>query len=120
MLKFNEKQKEYIIKRFSSKGMTKNKALVCFYILSGLSNKKIADKLCVTEKTIKFHLTHSKRCPGVFSILKIDKRSQIFLSLEWEEWQKIIDLRIEKEEISEKEVKKEENFQYLPTGKENF
>jgi len=36
-------------------------------IAKGVSNKEAADKLCVTEKTIKFHLTNIYRKMGVKS-----------------------------------------------------
>jgi hypothetical protein len=37
------------------------------YLKQGMNNKDIADKLCVCEKTVKFHLTHIYAKAGVKS-----------------------------------------------------
>lgn len=37
------------------------------YLKQGMANKEIADKLCVCEKTVKFHLTHIYKKAGVNS-----------------------------------------------------
>jgi DNA-binding CsgD family transcriptional regulator len=40
------------------KGLSHREAEVVELVAQGLSNKEVADKLFVTEKTIKFHLTN--------------------------------------------------------------
>ncbi|MBL7544292.1 MAG: helix-turn-helix transcriptional regulator [Bdellovibrionaceae bacterium] len=40
---------------------------VVTYIMNGLPNKEIADLLCVSEKTIKFHITNIYKKAGVRS-----------------------------------------------------
>lgn len=41
--------------------------LVADLLLQGMSNKEIADKLCVCEKTVKFHVTAILKLVGVDS-----------------------------------------------------
>jgi two-component system, NarL family, nitrate/nitrite response regulator NarL len=43
-------------------------------VLLGLSNKKIASRLGVTEKTIKFHLTN------IFAKIKVQSRAELIVS----------------------------------------
>jgi LuxR family transcriptional regulator, positive regulator of biofilm formation len=42
-------------------GLSKREAEVAEHVSRGLSNKEVGDKLFVTEKTIKFHLTNIYR-----------------------------------------------------------
>jgi len=44
-------------------------------VLQGLTNRQVADKLCVAEKTVKFHLTN------IYKRMKISRRSQIVWTL---------------------------------------
>lgn len=44
---------------------SKAEQLVVNYLLQGLANKEIADRLCVCEKTVKFHLTSIYKKAGV-------------------------------------------------------
>ena len=43
---------------------TKKELRVCILALSDLSNKDIADRLFVTEKAVKFHLTNINKKVG--------------------------------------------------------
>ena len=47
-------------------------AKVVRYVLEGWSNKEIGDRLCVAEKTVKFHLTN------IYSMLNISRRTELF------------------------------------------
>lgn len=40
------------------KALTTREQEVCYLVAKGFSNQEIGDKLFVTEKTIKFHLTN--------------------------------------------------------------
>lgn len=57
------------------KGLSKREAEVVILVVQGLTNKQVADKLCVAEKTVKFHLTN------VYKRMKISRRSQIIWTL---------------------------------------
>ena len=59
----------------SSKDISKRQASVVILTCMGLSNKNIAEALCVTEKTVKCHLT------VVFKKLKINHRGELLWAL---------------------------------------
>ena len=46
--------KNYLQKR----GLSKRESEVVILVVQGLTNKQVADQLCVAEKTVKFHLTN--------------------------------------------------------------
>jgi DNA-binding CsgD family transcriptional regulator len=39
-------------------GMSRAEFTVYSYVVQGLSNKEVADKVFISEKTVKFHLTN--------------------------------------------------------------
>jgi DNA-binding NarL/FixJ family response regulator len=45
--------------------------LVC----QGMSNREIADKLCIAEKTVKFHMTH------IFLVMGVRNRTSLAVSV---------------------------------------
>lgn len=47
--------------------LSKAENSVAEFLKTGISNKEIADKLCVTEKTVKFHLSSIYKKSGVKS-----------------------------------------------------
>ena len=57
------------------RGLSKREAEVVMLVVQGLTNKQVADRLCVAEKTVKFHLTN------VYKRMKISRRSQIIWTL---------------------------------------
>ena len=57
------------------KGLSKRESEVVILVVQGLTNKQVADQLCVAEKTVKFHLTN------VYKRMKISRRSQIIWTL---------------------------------------
>ena len=57
------------------KGLSKRESEVVILVVQGLTNKQVADRLCVAEKTVKFHLTN------VYKRMKISRRSQIIWTL---------------------------------------
>ena len=57
------------------KGLSKRESEVVILVVQGLTNKQVADKLCVAEKTVKFHLTN------VYKRMNISRRSEIIWSL---------------------------------------
>lgn len=54
-------------------GLSKREAEVAELVSKGLSNKEVADKLFVTEKTIKFHLTN------IYRKMSISSRTQLIV-----------------------------------------
>lgn len=54
-------------------GLSKREAEVAELVSKGLSNKEVADKLFVTEKTIKFHLTN------IYRKMNITSRTQLIV-----------------------------------------
>ena len=57
------------------RGLSKRESEVVILVVQGLTNKQVADQLCVAEKTVKFHLTN------VYKRMKISRRSQIIWTL---------------------------------------
>lgn len=47
-----------LIEQLARAGLSRREVDVAEWVVKGLSNKEIAEKLFVTEKTIKFHLTN--------------------------------------------------------------
>ncbi len=57
------------------RGLSKRESEVVILVVQGLTNKQVANRLCVAEKTVKFHLTN------VYKRMKISRRSEIIWSL---------------------------------------
>jgi DNA-binding CsgD family transcriptional regulator len=55
------------------KGLSHREAEVVELVAQGLSNKEVADKLFVTEKTIKFHLTN------IYKKMNVKSRAQLIV-----------------------------------------
>ncbi len=61
--------KEFLIR----KGLSRRESEVASLVAEGLANKQIADKLFVTEKTVKFHLTN------IYRKMKLKSRAQLIV-----------------------------------------
>ena len=72
---FSEEGVNYLKVYLSNQGLSRRETEVVVLVLQGLTNKQVADKLCVAEKTIKFHLTN------IYKRMKISRRSQIVWTL---------------------------------------
>jgi DNA-binding NarL/FixJ family response regulator len=55
------------------KELTTREQEVCYLIAKGFSNREIGDKLFVTKKTIKFHLTN------IYLALDLKSRAQLIV-----------------------------------------
>ncbi len=55
------------------KGLSQRQCDVFFTVGSGMTNKEVAEKLCVSQATVKFHLTH------IFNKLKVKSRSRLVI-----------------------------------------
>ena len=72
---FSQKGMEYLKAHLAQQGLSRRETEVVILVLQGLTNKQVADKLCVAEKTVKFHLTN------IYKRMKISRRSQIVWTL---------------------------------------
>ena len=68
MTKFENYIKSYSLVKL---GVSKRESQVLYLVILGYTNKEIADKLCVAEKTVKFHLT------SIFKITEVRKRPEL-------------------------------------------
>ena len=75
MQSFSEDSKKFLRKDLLKKNLSKREIEVVMLVLEGSTNREVAHKLCVAEKTVKFHLTN------VYKKLNISRRSQIFWKL---------------------------------------
>jgi DNA-binding CsgD family transcriptional regulator len=90
--------------QFEARGLTKREVEVANLVRSGLSNRDIANRLFVTEKTIKFHTT------SIYKKLKVKSRSQLIV------WCMPY-MQIIEEEIPQPEKSTSHGAGWLPTGK---
>ena len=72
---FSEEGISYLKSCLHEQGLSRRETEVVVLVLQGLTNKQVADKLCVAEKTVKFHLTN------IYKRMKISRRSQIVWTL---------------------------------------
>ena len=56
-----------------SKGLSNREAEVAELVTQGLSNKEVANRLFVTEKTVKFHLTN------IYKKMSVKSRAQLIV-----------------------------------------
>lgn len=75
MENFTEERKNFLREYFFKKNLSKSEVEVVILVLQGLINREVANKLCVAEKTIKFHLGNA------YKKLKISRRSQLIWTL---------------------------------------
>ena len=65
-------------KNLIQQGLSHREAEVAAAVSEGSSNKEVANKLFVTEKTVKFHLTN------IYKKMKVKSRTQlIVLAAQW-------------------------------------
>ena len=70
-----EGHKKFLREYFFKKNLSKSEVEVVILVLQGLINREVANKLCVAEKTIKFHLGNA------YKKLNISRRSQLIWTL---------------------------------------
>ena len=56
-----------------NKGLSHREAETAVLVAKGLANKEVADRLFVTEKTVKFHLTN------IYRKMKLKSRAQLIV-----------------------------------------
>lgn len=62
---------------FFAQGCTKAEVVVCMHLMTGKSNKEIADDLFRSEKSVKFH------CTSIYRKLHVTSRPE-FMAKHWE------------------------------------
>ena len=67
--------KNFLRSHFLKKNLSKSEIEVVILVLQGLINREVANRLCVAEKTIKFHLGNA------YKKLNISRRSQLIWTL---------------------------------------
>ena len=75
MKPFSEEKKKMLREYLFNKKLSKCEVEVVILVVQGLINREVANKLCVAEKTVKFHLTN------VYKKLNISRRSQLVWTL---------------------------------------
>ena len=75
MQPFTVNQKKFLEEHFLTKNLSKSEVNVVILVLQGLINREVANRLCVAEKTIKFHLGNA------YKKLNISRRSQLIWTL---------------------------------------
>lgn len=71
----NEERKQFLREHFLKKSLSKSEVEVVILVLQGLINREVANRLCVAEKTIKFHLGNA------YKKLNISRRSELIWTL---------------------------------------
>ena len=71
----NEERKQFLREHFLRKNLSKSEVEVVILVLQGLINREVANRLCVAEKTIKFHLGNA------YKKLNISRRSELIWTL---------------------------------------
>ena len=87
------------------KGLSKRESEVVILVVQGLTNKQVADQLCVAEKTVKFHLTN------VYKRMNISRRSEIIWSLPLTEF-----MDKAKNKYEDKQTAESEQDNTIPAG----
>jgi len=75
MKPLTEEHKKFLREYFFKKSLSKSEVEVVILVLQGLINREVANRLCVAEKTIKFHLGNA------YKKLNISRRSQLIWTL---------------------------------------
>ncbi len=75
MKPLTEEHKKFLRDYFIQKSLSKSEVEVVILVLQGLINREVANRLCVAEKTIKFHLGNA------YKKLNISRRSQLIWTL---------------------------------------
>ncbi len=75
MKPFSEEKKQSLRQYLANKKLSRCEVEVVILVVQGLINREVANKLCVAEKTVKFHLTN------VYKKLNISRRSQLVWTL---------------------------------------
>ena len=84
-MNLTEEHKKFLRSHFFKKNLSKSEVEVVILVLQGLINREVANRLCVAEKTIKFHLGNA------YKKLNISRRSQLIWTLPLADFVGIVD-----------------------------
>lgn len=110
MQPLNEEHKKFLREYFSKKTLSKSEVEVVILVLQGLINREVANRLCVAEKTIKFHLGNA------YNKLNISRRSQLIWTLPLAEFVKISEKPPMSQSFNQSEKPKSEEENTIPSG----
>ena len=111
MKPLTEEHKKFLREYFFKKNLSKSEIEVVILVLQGLINREVANRLCVAEKTIKFHLGNA------YKKLNISRRSQLIWTLPLADFVGIADKpEISKSFDSSSKGQKLDEGEVIPSG----
>ena len=111
MKPLTEEHKSFLRKYFLKKNLSKSEVEVVILVLQGLINREVAHRLCVAEKTIKFHLGNA------YKKLNISRRSQLIWTLPLADFVGVTDKPTVSQDIHSTSVeKKSGEEEIIPCG----
>ena len=108
----NPKHKAFLREHFRKKNLSRSEVEVVILVLQGLINREVANRLCVAEKTIKFHLGNA------YKKLNISRRSQLIWTLPLAEFVGVANKNTSNQNVRSEEIKPQEpNNDLIPFGR---
>ena len=109
-MNWKEEHKKFLRQHFLKKNLSKSEVEVVILVLQGLINREVANRLCVAEKTIKFHLGNA------YKKLKISRRSQLIWTLPLKDFVEADDKGKEKSFNYSQQKPAGQNENFIPSG----
>ncbi|MDE0091771.1 MAG: helix-turn-helix transcriptional regulator [Oligoflexia bacterium] len=107
----NEERKQFLREHFLRKNLSKSEVEVVILVLQGLINREVANRLCVAEKTIKFHLGNA------YKKLNISRRSELIWTLPLADFVGAANKSQNNQEINSREDKRfDDGNEIIPSG----
>ena len=107
----NEERKQFLRNHFLKKNLSKSEVEVVILVLQGLINREVANRLCVAEKTIKFHLGNA------YKKLNISRRSELIWTLPLADFVGVANKPKINQELNSVEDKKfDDGNEIIPSG----
>ena len=110
MKPLTQEHKNFLRSYFLKKNLSKSEIEVVILVLQGLINREVANRLCVAEKTIKFHLGNA------YKKLNISRRSQLIWTLPLADFVSISDKPEMPESFTASKNKNNNEEEMIPSG----
>lgn len=110
MKPLTDEHKKFLREYFFKKNLSKSEVEVVILVLQGLINREVANRLCVAEKTIKFHLGNA------YKKLNISRRSQLIWTLPLADFVGIADKPEMSRSFSSSSEKRSAGEEIIPAG----
>lgn len=110
MKPLTQEHKNFLRSYFLKKNLSKSEIEVVILVLQGLINREVANRLCVAEKTIKFHLGNA------YKKLNISRRSQLIWTLPLQDFVSISDKPEMPETLAASKGKNNNEEEMIPSG----